>query len=101
MLVSHRKSFIYTKTHKTASTSVEVYFEPFCVPEGEWAFQHSRDERVSEAGIVGARGDDTSNATWENHMTAKEIKDKIDKDAWYSYFKFCTVKKSFLSFNIT
>ena len=36
MLISHRKQFIYTKTYKTAGTSVEVYFEPYCMQEGEW-----------------------------------------------------------------
>ena len=36
MLVSHRYKFIYTKTRKTAGSSVESYFEPFCMPDGEW-----------------------------------------------------------------
>ena len=55
MLISHRKRFIYTKTVKTAGTSVESYFEPYCMREGEWSFSHSRAEYVSEAGIVGIR----------------------------------------------
>lgn len=35
MLISHRKRFIFTKTAKTAGTSVESYFEQYCMPEGE------------------------------------------------------------------
>ncbi len=43
MLVSHRHQFIYTKTHKTASTSVEAYFERFCFPPGDaFILQHHR-----------------------------------------------------------
>ena len=32
VLVSFQKQFIYTKTNKTADTSVEVFFEPECLP---------------------------------------------------------------------
>jgi hypothetical protein len=31
MLVSHLKKFIFTKTKKTAGTSVESVFEPYCM----------------------------------------------------------------------
>ena len=51
MLVSHRYKFIYTKTRKTAGSSVESYFEPFCMPDGEWTQRHLREEYVSDAGI--------------------------------------------------
>lgn len=33
MLVSHRKKFIFAKTKKTASTSVESVFETYCIHE--------------------------------------------------------------------
>lgn len=58
MLVSHGYRFIYTKTRKTAGTSVESYFEPFCMRDGEWSQRHFREEReeyVSPAGIIGYR----------------------------------------------
>ncbi|KPA10844.1 hypothetical protein MHK_008953, partial [Candidatus Magnetomorum sp. HK-1] len=47
MLVSHRHKFIYTKTFKTAGTSVESYFEPFCMNDGEWSRSHPRDQYIS------------------------------------------------------
>ncbi len=56
MLVSHRYRFIYTKTMKTGGTSVESYFERFCMPDGEWTQSHGREEYVSDAGIIGFRG---------------------------------------------
>lgn len=96
MLVSHRKKFIYTKTAKTAGTSVESYFEPYCMPEGEWQEEHSRDMHVSEAGIIGFRGAKRPIGTeWFNHMSAKKIKEKLGDDVWNAYFKFCVVRDPF------
>lgn len=95
MLISHRKKFIYTKTVKTAGTSVESYFEKYCMPEGEWQFTEARKQYVSDAGIIGARGPDTSSSDWYNHMPASEIRDKIGSDHWDNYFKFCVVRNPF------
>jgi hypothetical protein len=52
MLISHRYRFICTKTVKTAGTSVENFFEEFCMPEGEWTESHGRDEYESPTGII-------------------------------------------------
>jgi len=96
MLVSHRKKFIYTKTAKTAGTSVESYFEQFCMPEGEWTPEHNRDIHVSEAGIIGFRGANRPKDTeWFNHMSAKRIKTQIGDEIWNSYLKFCVVRDPF------
>jgi len=94
MLVSHRHGFIYTKTLKTAGTSVEVYFEPFCMREGEWVPSHYREEYVSETGIVGRRCDDhvAVRQGWWNHMPAQDIRDRLGQDCWDRYFKFCVVR---------
>ena len=95
MLVSHRKHFIFTKTVKTAGTSVESYFEPYCMPDGEWQGSHGRDEYVSEAGIIGYRGMDSSGSTFYNHMSARRIRDLIGQDIWDRYFKFTVVRNPF------
>ena len=95
MLVSHRKKFIYTKTIKTAGTSVESYFEKYCMAVGDWEFAHQRDEYVSDAGIIGYRGADSRNSTWYNHMSASEIREKIGIQIWDSYFKFCVIRNPF------
>ena len=96
MLVSHRKKFIYTKTAKTAGTSVESYFERYCMPEGEWTEEHSREEYMSEAGIIGFRGANRPQGTeWFNHMSAMKIKEQLGKEIWDSYFKFCIVRDPF------
>ncbi len=95
MLISHRKQFIYTKTAKTASTSVESYFEPYCMPEGEWSFQHARDEYVSDAGIIGYRGSAGGEDQWFNHMAAADIREKIGMEIWNAYFKFTVIRDPF------
>lgn len=100
MLISHRKRFIYTKTVKTAGTSVESYFEPFCMSEGEWTESHSRDEYLSEAGIIGCRREgcrreNRNPPTWYNHMPAKRIRELIGEEAWESYFKFTVIRNPF------
>lgn len=95
MLVSHRKRFIYTKTMKTAGTSVEAYFERWCLPEGVWSPSHYRDESVTEAGIVGYRGPDPRGCRWFNHMPAAEIRRGVGEEVWAAYFKFCVVRNPF------
>lgn len=98
MLISHRKRFIYTKTYKTAGTSVEAYFEPYCMPEGEWEEKHLRDQYESDAGVIGYRGSpkDTASMKWWNHMPADLIKKRLaDNDKWDHYFKFCVVRNPF------
>jgi hypothetical protein len=95
VLVSHRKQFIFTKTVKTAGTSVESYFEKYCMPEGEWQQKHSRAEYVSESGVIGYRGPDSSKSTWYNHMPAAKIRDLLGQEVWDSYYKFTTIRNPF------
>lgn len=97
MLVSHRNSFIYTKTVKTGGTSVESYFEPFCLPEGQWTSVHSREETVTDCGIIGHRGPikKSEPSQWWNHMPAATIRDLLGEDLWGKYFKFCVVRNPY------
>ena len=95
MLVSHREKFIYTKTAKTASTSVESYFEPYCLPEGEWRFEHAREETVRQEGIIGYRGGDTRGKRWFNHMSAADIREQLGVAIWDRYFKFAVIRDPF------
>jgi hypothetical protein len=109
MLISHRYKFIYTKTVKTAGTSVEAYFERFCLPDGdERVPTDARDEHESTAGIVGYRGKLrekprwyqyrgrlVANPKWFNHMSAALIRRQIGAEIWDSYFKFSVVRNPF------
>lgn len=95
MLVSHRKQFIFTKTIKTAGTSIESYFEKYCMPEGEWQKSHLREEYDSETGVIGYRGDDPGASKWYNHMSAKAIQDLIGIEIWNKYFTFTVIRNPF------
>jgi hypothetical protein len=95
MIVSHRKNFIFLKTVKTAGTSVESYFEKWCMPEGDWKQLHGRSEYVSETGIIGERSPHPSNAKWYNHMSAYNIRRQIGNQIWEKYFKFTVVRNPF------
>ncbi len=96
MLVSHRHKFIYTKTFKTGGTSVESYFERFCMPESKWTLSDAREESVSEEGIVGFRGPKPpKGCRYFNHMPATLIKERIGSEAWDKYFKFCVIRNPF------
>lgn len=99
MLVSHRAKFIYTKTLKTAGTSVELYFEPLCLTsaDAEANRVQRHDEQISDAGIVGfrGRGRRDSAVKWWNHMPAADIKALLGDEIWNSYFKFCVVRNPF------
>ncbi len=96
MLVSHGHRFIYTKTVKTGGTSVESYFERFCMPGDEWAESHWRHEHVSESGIVGHRGPNMpKNCVWWNHMPAWLIRRMVGEEIWNGYFKFCVIRNPY------
>jgi hypothetical protein len=95
MLVSHTRKFIFTKTTKTAGTSVESYFERYCMPEQEWSPRHGREEHVSDYGVVGYRGGDREGRKFFNHMPAARIRELIGEEIWESYFKFTIVRNPF------
>jgi hypothetical protein len=99
MLVSHQNKFIYTKTAKTGGTSVESYFEKYCMNENEWHPLHERDEYESEYGIIGFRGKKSErlkkNPKWFHHMSAAKIKMLIGEYCWNDYFKFCVIRNPY------
>lgn len=105
MLISHSHKFIYTKTVKTASTSVEIFFERYCLTvQDELEYLKTlpsefRNEYISASGIIGFRGtmDDREAKipTWYNHMPASEIKRLIGEQLWNSYFKFFVIRNPY------
>lgn len=94
-LLSHRARFVFLKTHKTASTSVEAALEPLCAPDGARTGDHMRDESVSEAGAIGARGKAVETATWRNHMSARAVRRLTGPRVWRDYAKITTVRNPY------
>jgi len=105
MLISHIYKFIFTKTFKTASTSIEAYFEQFCLYESDLDYSKNRfisefrDQHVSSAGIIGFRGERDErlkkSPEWFHHMSASEIRNKIGDEIWNDYFKFCVIRNPY------
>jgi hypothetical protein len=94
MLISHICKFIYLKTRKTGGTSVEIYFEPFCVDPTKYTGErHHRDAEISAWGVVGSRG--TADGPWYNHMPAHEVRARAGQELWDAYYKFCVVRNPF------
>jgi hypothetical protein len=107
MLISHSKKFIFTKTVKTASTSIEVYFERFCSDidgltechGGKHFLPEFRDENESSFGIVGFRGLEKDRLIkkpmWFHHMSALQIKNQIGSQIWNEYTKFFVIRNPY------
>ena len=96
VLVSFHKRFIYTKTNKTAGTSVEVFFESYCLPPDGYEQVHFRGETITDYGIVGFRGPNMpADTIWYNHMPAARIGEYLGSDVWNEFFKFCVVRNPF------
>ncbi len=81
MIISHKYKFIFIKCGKTAGTSLEVFLSQHCgkkdvvtpiIPHVEPHYA-----RNYEGG------------GFYNHISAREIKERISTDIWSNYFKFC------------
>lgn len=95
MLVSHRKKFIFVKTQKTAGTSVESFFEKYCMEDGLWVQSHDRDQVISEFGMIGGRGPGAKYDKLYSHLTAEQIKAIVSEETWNTYFKFSVIRNPF------
>ena len=114
MIISHRHKFIFLRTTKTASTSMEISLSRFCGPEDVITPINPLDEPVrSELGIV-PQNYTRPRKPWEfrpkdivryllrkqwpekilywNHMPAQLVRERVTPAVWNSYFKFCFVR---------
>ncbi|MEP6067646.1 MAG: hypothetical protein ABJ246_17535 [Paracoccaceae bacterium] len=83
------------KTHKTASTSAEMYLEPFCSPPDQ-KVDITTPVRITDYGIVGSRNIDFEELPyWEGHAGARKIRDGLPKDVWDSSLKITTSRNPF------
>ena len=78
MIISHKYRFIFVKTLKTAGTSIEVFLSQHCgsddvvtpiIPHVEPHLPRNHDG-------------------YYNHMPAWEIRTRVGREIWRSYFKF-------------
>ena len=92
MLVSHRHKFIYIKTRKTASTSVEGLLEPLCAPEGHVP-RHVQPFLSSEYGVIAGRaGAERSDDPLSAHSGAERVLHYLGRSTFRSYLKIYCVR---------
>lgn len=116
MIVSHRHRFIFIKTRKTASTSVELYLRQFCGPDDIITHDTDEDERLArDLGLPGPQNIKTTytmpwrmrgrDLWWARthrryprrydikmHADAATIRSYVGEDVWNSYVKITTVR---------
>jgi hypothetical protein len=107
MIVSHQYKFIFVKTLKTASTSIEVFLSNHCAP-GDIVTPiyptvpshcprnyHGLFNPLPELSLGGcydalkALYDITQQRKFYNHIPASRLSHRLPKSVWDSYFKFC------------
>lgn len=80
MIISHTNKFIFFKSHKSASTSTEMFFEEFC------------DKDKDIIGWRGLKRNIPPDTEYWHHMQPKFIKAKILPEQWKTYYKFGGVR---------
>ncbi|MEM9423071.1 MAG: sulfotransferase family 2 domain-containing protein, partial [Pseudomonadota bacterium] len=92
--------FIFLKTKKTAGTSIEMYFQDYCVPpelRAELAATGASTQTQgveSQHGIVAYRGPRDPEQKLYNHMSAAEVR-AYAPDLFENYFKFTVVRNPY------
>jgi len=99
VLVSHTHKFIFLKTRKTASTSVEMLLEPLCAPPNH-VVTEGTEALETDHGIIGTRlvppgKRNALSRRWYNHMTAPEISSALGPERFNDYLKITTVRNPF------
>lgn len=115
-IISHKYQFIFLKTDKTAGTSIEMGLEPICgkgdicapitVKKTARPGEESHSPRNYEGFFVPCfkktdirYGSFTKELKrvmrrqkYTGHMTAREVKSRLSRNVWDSYFKFTIVR---------
>jgi hypothetical protein len=107
VILSHEREFIYIKTRKTASTSVEIALSRYVGERGVITTIDPVDEAI-RAGL-GLRGPQNEGiplrlytlrhwvrrlrrkewARYYIHMPAYEVRETLRRSTWQSYYRFC------------
>lgn len=97
MLISHKHKFIYTKTKKTASTTVAAFFTQYCTERENLKQVDSIDEHHDSHGIIGrrVRGKHTSPNKFDVNTNISEIKKYLGEKNFNDYFKFTVIRNPF------
>lgn len=120
MIISHKHRFIYLKTQKTGSTSLELALSKFCGPDDAITTLDPADEAIRERhGLRRPQNYTMEMKDWRflnrlskydiakliyyrrmpkkyhAHMPAREIRENIGDEIWNSYLKFTIVRNPY------
>jgi hypothetical protein len=107
MILSHKYRLIFIKTAKTAGTSIEVFLSKHCGPQdivtpiapplerhqprNYEGFINPIPEILERPGKIFSVLYHTMSSCrkFYNHMSAREVKNRVPAKVWNGYFKFC------------
>ena len=94
MIINHEYKFIFLKTRKVAGTSLEIALSKFC-NQGDiiTPIVHEDELLRKKLGFQGPCNHE--NLTYWNHITAKELSEKIDPAIWDNYTKVTCVRNTY------
>ena len=95
MILSHKHKYIFIKSFKTASTSLEIALSKFCDKEDIITPLKNEDEIIRKNKGYNGPQNYNDKLVFHEHMPASEIKSKINLDIWSKYFKFTVVRNPF------
>jgi hypothetical protein len=112
MVLSHKYKFIFIKTRKTAGSSIQIYLSHLCGerdilspidrPEQPYTPRNYRGLFNPLPELAGRKNLPQALRTlgrfftlkkFQSHIKAREVKDRIPREIWDSYFKF-TVERN-------
>jgi hypothetical protein len=90
VIISHKYKFIFTRPTKVGGTSVEINLAKSCGQKDIITPEFQKHSKKEDSDFYGKKGQNYQG--FYDHMLPKDIKKKVNKKIWDSYFKFTIVR---------